>query len=229
VKFSFIAKHRGIWPADWLCGALGVSRGGLSAWLTRASSRRSRSEEEPRGCAPASWRAIAPMAPGGCGTTCWRRGCRVVYTRIERLMRLQALKARPRRRRLPPDLGERQTSAVAANVLDRSFEAHAPNRKWIADFTPACAGAGFTSGPPRVGSTWPRSSICSPGALSNSNTRIYVLIQAPLNQLFYGLLVILPFLRVVQSTGDLSIFHFSVWQARTAAHEQEQARNEYTT
>jgi transposase InsO family protein len=55
--------------------------------------------------------------------------------RIERLMRLQALRARPRRRRLPPDLGERQATAVAANVLDRSFEAAAPNRKWIADFT----------------------------------------------------------------------------------------------
>src|SRR5215210_2213006 len=55
--------------------------------------------------------------------------------RIERLMRLQALKARPRRRRLPPDLGERQLAAVAPNVLDRTFEAPAPNRKWIADFT----------------------------------------------------------------------------------------------
>src|SRR3954469_25052220 len=29
VTFGFIAKHRGIWPADWLCEALGVSRGGL--------------------------------------------------------------------------------------------------------------------------------------------------------------------------------------------------------
>ena len=55
--------------------------------------------------------------------------------RIERLMRRQALKARPRRRRLPPDLGERQVAAVAPNVLNRSFEAPAPNRKWIADFT----------------------------------------------------------------------------------------------
>ena len=49
-------------------------------------------------------------------------------------MRSQALKARPRRRRLPPDLGERQASACA-NVLDRTFEAAAPNRKWVADFT----------------------------------------------------------------------------------------------
>ena len=29
----------------------------------------------------------------------------------------------------------REAAAVAANVLDRSFEAAAPNRKWIADFT----------------------------------------------------------------------------------------------
>ena len=33
------------------------------------------------------------------------------------------------------NLGERQAGAIAANVLDRGFEAPAPNRKWIADFT----------------------------------------------------------------------------------------------
>jgi transposase InsO family protein len=37
VKFGFIAKHRGIWPVGWLCEALGVSRGGFYAWLTRPS------------------------------------------------------------------------------------------------------------------------------------------------------------------------------------------------
>ncbi|MSO66104.1 MAG: hypothetical protein EXQ85_10010 [Alphaproteobacteria bacterium] len=55
--------------------------------------------------------------------------------RVEWLMRLQALRARPRRRCLPHDPGERQAGAVAANVLDRTFAALAPNRKWIADFT----------------------------------------------------------------------------------------------
>jgi len=48
-------------------------------------------------------------------------------------MRAQALRARPRRRRLPTDSGER--SAVAPNVLDRTFAADRPNRKWVADFT----------------------------------------------------------------------------------------------
>ena len=53
--------------------------------------------------------------------------------RIERLMREQALRARPRRRGLPKDVGER--SAIADNVLDRQFQADAPNCKWVADFT----------------------------------------------------------------------------------------------
>lgn len=45
MKFAFIAKHRGIWPVGWLCGALGVSRGGFYAWLTRPPSARARNNE----------------------------------------------------------------------------------------------------------------------------------------------------------------------------------------
>jgi hypothetical protein len=41
VKFGFIAKHRGIWAVDWMCGALGVSRGGFYAWLAAAQRARS--------------------------------------------------------------------------------------------------------------------------------------------------------------------------------------------
>ncbi|MBB3359857.1 transposase InsO family protein [Novosphingobium sp. BK486] len=48
-------------------------------------------------------------------------------------MRQQGLRARPRRRGLPKDHGEK--SVVAANVLDRQFVADAPNQKWVADFT----------------------------------------------------------------------------------------------
>jgi putative transposase len=45
VKFGFVAKNRGAWPVDWMCEALGVSRGGFYAWLTRPHSLRSRSDE----------------------------------------------------------------------------------------------------------------------------------------------------------------------------------------
>ena len=53
--------------------------------------------------------------------------------RIERLMRHAALRARPRRRRMPSDTGVRSTHAP--NVLNRTFDAASANRKWIADFT----------------------------------------------------------------------------------------------
>jgi putative transposase len=136
VKFAFIAKHRGIWPAGWMCGALGVSRGGFYAWLTRPPCRRSRCDEELTA-------KVRTSFIGSDRTYGARRVWRDVLAddvscglhRIERLMRQQALRARPRRRRLPSDSGERQAGAVAPNVLERSFNAPAPNCRWIADFT----------------------------------------------------------------------------------------------
>ena len=136
MKFAFIAKHRAVWPAGWICGALGVSRGGFYAWLTRPRSVRSRCDEDLAAKVRASF--LASDRTYGARRV-WHDliadGAACGLHRIERLMRNQALKARPRRRRLPPDCGERQTAAIAANTLDRSFEAPAPNRKWIADFT----------------------------------------------------------------------------------------------
>ena len=75
--------------------------------------------------------------------------------RIERLMQKNAMKARPRRRYLPPDTGERMVSAIAPNVLDRQFHAPAPNMKWIAEFASRTFGSP-TSGQARAGSMWRR-------------------------------------------------------------------------
>ena len=123
MKFFFIAKHRGIWPAGWLCGALGVSRGGFYAWLTRPRSARSRSDEELSAKVKASF--VASDRTYGARRV-WHDmladGVSCGLHRIERLMRQQALRARPRRRRLPPDTGERSTKAISSNVLDRTFQ-----------------------------------------------------------------------------------------------------------
>jgi putative transposase len=136
MKFAFIAKHRGIWAVDWMCEALGVSRGGFYGWLTRPRSQRSRDDEELGTRVRLSF--LASDRTYGARRV-WRdllaEGATCCLHRIERLMRLQGLKARPRRCRLPSDPGERQVGAVASNVLDRDFVAAAPNRKWIADFT----------------------------------------------------------------------------------------------
>src|SRR5947207_7323997 len=136
MKFGFVAKHRGIWPVAWICGALGVSRGGFYAWLKRPPSRRAQSDEVLSTKVRTSFLASGRTY----GARRVRKdviedGFACGLHRIERLMRLSALRARPRRRRLPPDLCERQAGAVAPNLLEREFEAGLPNRKWIADFT----------------------------------------------------------------------------------------------
>ena len=136
MKFGFIAKHRGIWAVEWMCGALGVSRGGFYAWLRRPPSERSRTDEVLSTKVRASF--IGSDRTYGARRV-WHdllaEGVSCGLHRIERLMRQHGLKARPQRRRLPPDLGERQASAVAPNMLGRAFAAAAPNRRWIADFT----------------------------------------------------------------------------------------------
>jgi putative transposase len=136
MKFGFVAKHRGTWPVRWLCTALGVSRSGFHSWLTRPRSAHALTDEVLSVKIRASfvesnrtygarrvWHDV--LAEGGsCG-----------LHRIERLMRSQALRARPRRRGLPADTGTHVASAVAANVLDRQFTAQSPNQKRVADVT----------------------------------------------------------------------------------------------
>ena len=46
MKFGFVAKHRGAWPVNLMCEALGVSRGGFYEWLKRPQSNRSRQNEQ---------------------------------------------------------------------------------------------------------------------------------------------------------------------------------------
>ncbi len=117
-----------------LCKALDVSRSGFHAWLSRAPSHRARSDVEILANLRASfnesartygarrvWRDV--LAAGGCG-----------LHKIERLMHANALRARPRRRGLPKDTGDR-APIVASNVLNRQFTSVPPNQKWGADFT----------------------------------------------------------------------------------------------
>ena len=134
MKFGFVAKHRGAWPVNLMCEALGVSRGGFYAWLTRPRSRRSLSDEVLGAQVRQSFvRSDRTYGARRVWHDVLEQGQACGLHRIERLMREQALRARPRRRGLPKDRGER--SAVADNVLDRQFQADGPNQKWVADFT----------------------------------------------------------------------------------------------
>jgi putative transposase len=134
--FGFIAKHRGIWPVALICEALGVSRSGFYAWLTRPPSERARRHGE---LSDAIRRSFLDSDRTYGARRVWHdllaAGVSCGLHAVERLMRINALKARPRRRQLPIDTGTRPVTELPANILDRQFDAPAPNRKWVADFT----------------------------------------------------------------------------------------------
>lgn len=136
MKFGFVAKHRGVWPVQVQCEALGVSRSGFYAWCERPMSVRARTDADILQTIRASF-VLSDSTYGvrrmidevrDAGHVCGRE-------RVGRLMRGAALRARPRRRATPSDTGVRALHMVAPNLLDREFTATGPNQKWVADFT----------------------------------------------------------------------------------------------
>jgi putative transposase len=119
-----------------MCRMLEVSRAGFYEWSTRAPSRRSLEDARLLPLVKTSFAA----SDGTYGAIRvardlrdWAERCG--KRRTARLMRLASLRARPKRRRRPADEGPRPEHSIAPNTLDRQFEAEAPNKKWVADFT----------------------------------------------------------------------------------------------
>jgi putative transposase len=134
--FAFVARHRGIWPVSWMCDALDVSRSGFFAWLRRGPSARAQADETIGAHVRTSFlQSDRTYGARRVWKDVLEAGLACGLHRIEKLMRAQAFRARPKRRRLPPDTGLRSTASIAPNMLDRQFEAQAPNQKWAADFT----------------------------------------------------------------------------------------------
>lgn len=114
-------------------GSRGVTSG-FHAWLTRSLGDRAILDTTLVAGIDTSLKASDPS----CGARrvlhdVLEEGLICDLHRIERLMRQNALRARPKRRATPRDDGER--SVIADNILDRDFEADRPNQKWLADFT----------------------------------------------------------------------------------------------
>lgn len=136
MKFGFVAKHRGVWPVRLMCEALGVSRGGFYAWITRPKSQREQLDES---ISPHVYQSfVASDRTYGARRVLMdvlELGYRCGLHKIERLMKAQALRARPKRRAKPTDRAGRSEVTIGSNLLDRQFVADAPNKKWVANFT----------------------------------------------------------------------------------------------
>jgi len=136
VKFAFIKAHRRFWPVNVICGVLGVTRSGFFAWLKREVSERHRrrqelaekikaTHEENRGVygSPRIFEALRAD------------GVKVCCNTVAKVMREEGICAKVKRKFVPRTTDSGHDQPVAANVLDRQFEAELPDQKWAADIT----------------------------------------------------------------------------------------------
>ena len=135
MKYAWIAGERTRFPIARLCTLLEVSRSGFYAWQHRPVSARARRDAQLVVALHASY----AHHRGKYGRPRLTRDLReagyaVNPKRVRRLMLHEGLAAR-RRRRFVRTTDSRHALPVAPNLLERDFNASAPNQKWVADIT----------------------------------------------------------------------------------------------
>ena len=143
MSFELVAAEEAHYPKALMCRALGLSRSGHHAYSTRGPSRRALEQERLDVLVASIFKELcgrygAPRIE----KELRGRGYRTSRKRVAASMAKQGLLARPKRRwRTTTD--SRHGEPIAPNLLQRDFEAEAPDRVWVADTTYLPVLAGF--------------------------------------------------------------------------------------
>jgi transposase InsO family protein len=137
VKFAFVGaeKARGEFTVTELCSAFRLSTSGFYAWRKRQPSTRRKKDQQLKVLIQASFDTSRKTYGSPRVLEDLREaGEQVGRNRVIRLMQEQGLRARARKRFKCTTMSDHD-QPVAANILDREFEADAPNQRWVGDTT----------------------------------------------------------------------------------------------
>ena len=135
MRFTFIAAQKAEHTVSILCRCLRVTRSGFYAWLGRPESTHARDDRRLKVLVRASFeesqrRYGSPRVH----EDLLEQHEHVSRKRVVRLMQEEELVARLRKRYKVTTMSDHD-QPVAANLLDRQFEAEAPNQRWVGDTT----------------------------------------------------------------------------------------------
>jgi len=138
-----VKANRAAYPVATMCRVLGVSTSGFYAWIDRAPSARAQADarllericdvHKRSRCTYGKPRVHAELA---------EQGVRVGGKRIARLMRSAALQGASRRKRVYTTVRDAD-ARPAPDLVQRHFNAEAPDALWVADITYVPTWAGF--------------------------------------------------------------------------------------
>jgi len=133
--FEFIKEQSGRYPVRSLCRVLGVSRSGYYAWQNhRPTPRQQANGRLMVQIAEVYQRSRQTYGSPRVSEALHQQGIGCSRNRVARLMRLQRLRARTKRR-FKVTTHSRHGRAVAPDLVGRCFRAPAPNRVWTSDIT----------------------------------------------------------------------------------------------
>ena len=135
MKFSFVAAKQVAYSVVAMCRLLGVSTSGYYAWKKRPPSKRVGDDARLAvDIVAAHERSRGIYGSRRVHRELRSRGVRVAEKRVARLMRDNGLRGR-QKRRWCHTTDSRHAQPIAPNVLERNFDAVAPNRAWVGDVT----------------------------------------------------------------------------------------------
>jgi transposase InsO family protein len=135
VRFRFIAAEKATYTVTILCRCLEVTPSGFYDWRQRPESAHARDDRRLKVLVHASFeenrrRYGSPRVHEDLR----EQHERVSRKRVVRLMQEDGLKARVRKRYTHTTMSDHD-QPTAANLLDRQFDAAAPNQRWVGDTT----------------------------------------------------------------------------------------------
>jgi transposase InsO family protein len=135
VKFAWIALEKAKFPVVALCRNLRVTTSGFYAWRGRPDSEHTVEDRRLQVLIRASFDASKQRyGSPRVHADLIELDERVSRKRVVRLMQTDKLKARVRKRYKHTTMSDHD-QLVADNLLDRKFEAEAPNQRWVGDTT----------------------------------------------------------------------------------------------
>lgn len=143
MRFQFIAANQQEFPIRRMCQVLAVSASGFYAWRKQQPSARKMANEKLL----SQIKVVYEQSHGTYGSprvhaAMNAQGMACGVHRVARLMRQNGLQARGKRR-FKRTTQSNHTYPIAPNVLNREFEAKAPNQKWVGDITYIPTGEGW--------------------------------------------------------------------------------------
>jgi putative transposase len=135
VIFSFIEQNKGVWPIRLMCNTLDVSSAGFYAWRDRPASE----QEQRRVALLVEIAAVHAEVKQRYGSPrihaeLKAQGVDCCVNTVAKLMHDNDIRAKTARK-FKNTTDSNHPLPVADNLLDRQFDAQAPNERWVGDIT----------------------------------------------------------------------------------------------